>query len=184
MGKNGEKDAILSRCGENSKGKTLNEKQMFITEGTFSSSMDSGGRFQLPAALREVSAKVEGRFVMNMGMEQCITLYPMDEWLVYRQQLGSLNVFRPDQRALVRYFLSSATEVRVDAKNRLLVPKHLAQYAALDKEVLRVGMLHFLEIWNPDQYRQNMLQIPAKESAAVYELAEKIHAGWQKGGGE
>ena len=25
---------------------------------------------------------------------------------------------------------------------------------------------------------------PAKESAAVYELAEKIHAGWQKGGGE
>lgn len=157
---------------------------MFITEGTFSSSMDSGGRFQLPAALREVSATVEGRFVMNMGMEQCITLYPMDEWLVYRQQLGSLNVFRPDQRALVRYFLSSATEVRVDAKNRLLVPKHLAQYAALDKEVLLVGMLHFLEIWNPDQYRQNMLQIPAKESAAVYELAEKIHAGWQKGGGE
>ena len=121
---------------------------------------------------------------MNMGMEQCITLYPMDEWLVYRQQLGSLNVFRPDQRALVRYFLSSATEVRVDAKNRLLVPKQLAQYAALDKEVLLVGMLHFLEIWNPDQYRQNMLQIPAKESAAVYELAEKIHAGWQKGGDE
>ena len=157
---------------------------MLITEGTFNSSMDSGGRFQLPVALRPVSAQVEGRFVMNMGVEKCITLYPMDEWLVYRQQLSELNVFRPDQRALVRYFLSSATEVKVDSKNRILVPRHLSQYAGLEKEILVVGMLHFLEIWNPDRYSENMMQIPEQEKAAVYELADRLYAGRQKGGAE
>lgn len=157
---------------------------MLITEGTFDSSMDSGGRFQLPVALRPVSAQVEGRFVMNMGMEKCITLYPMDEWLVYRQQLSELNVFRPDQRALVRYFLSSATEVKADAKNRLLIPRHLAQHAGLEKDILVVGMLHFLEIWNPERYRENMSQIPMQEQAAVYELAERLHQSRQKGGAE
>ena len=157
---------------------------MFVTEGTFSSSVDSGGRFQFPAALRGVSAQVEGRFVMNMGTEKCITLYPMDEWLRYREELSRLNVFRPDQRALVRFFLSSATEVKVDSKNRILIPKHLAQYASLDKDILVVGMMHFFEIWNPELYNENMLQIPAVSSEAVNDFAEQIYASMQKGGKE
>jgi len=157
---------------------------MLITDGTFSSSIDSGGRFLLPVALRAVSERVEGRFVMNMGVEKCITLYPMDEWESYRRQLTGLNVFRPDQRALVRFFLSSATEVRADAKNRLLLPKHLMQYASLEKDILVVGMLHFLEIWNPTLYTENMMRIPAEASAAVYELAERVHEGMRKGGDE
>ncbi|MBO4282467.1 MAG: division/cell wall cluster transcriptional repressor MraZ [Bacteroidales bacterium] len=155
---------------------------MFITEGTFSSSLDSGGRFQFPASLRQLSAQAEGRFVMNMGLEKCITLYPMDEWQLYRQQLSQLNVFRPDQRALVRFFLSSATEVKVDSKNRILIPKHLVQYASLEKDLLIVGMMHFFEIWNPTLYAEDMLQIPTRESAAVYDLAERIHTDLRKGG--
>ena len=47
-----------------------------------------------------------------------------------------------------------------------------------------VGMLHFLEIWNPDRYLENMMQIPAQEQAAVYELAERLHQSRQKGGAE
>ena len=168
-------------------GKTIKKQKndgMLITEGSFSSSIDSGGRFQLPVALRQVSAQVEGRFVMNMGIEKCITLYPIDEWTVYRNQLAELNVFRPDQRALVRFFLSSATEVKADAKNRILGPKHLAQYACLEKEILVVGMLHFVEIWNPSLYTENMLKIPETESAAVYELADRLHQGRKEGGAE
>ena len=142
MGNFGKKWGFLCKSGLPFKKKIKNrDKNMLITEGTFNSSIDSGGRFQLPVALRPVSAQVEGRFVMNMGVEKCITLYPMDEWQVYRQQLGELNVFRPDQRALVRFFLSSATEVKADAKNRLLIPKHLVQYAGLEKDLLVVGML-------------------------------------------
>lgn len=157
---------------------------MFVTEGTFSSSVDSGGRFQFPAALKEVSAQVEGRFVMNMGTEKCITLYPMDEWLRYREELSKLNVFRPDQRALVRFFLSSATEVKVDSKNRILIPKHLAQYASLEKDILVVGMMHFFEIWNPVLYNENMLQFPAQSYEAVNDFAELIYTNMQKGGRE
>ena len=121
---------------------------------------------------------------MNMGTEKCITLYPMDEWLRYREELSKLNVFRPDQRALVRFFLSSATEVKVDSKNRILIPKHLAQYASLEKEILVVGMMHFFEIWNPVLYNENMLQFPAQSSEAVNDFAELIYTNMQKGGRE
>ena len=74
--------------------------------------------------------------------------------------------------------------MKVDSKNRILVPRHLSQYAGLEKEILVVGMLHFLEIWNPDRYSENLMQIPEQEKAAVYELADRLYAGRQKGGAE
>ena len=60
---------------------------MLITEGTFNSSIDSGGRFQLPVALRPVSAQVEGRFVMNMGVEN---VSPSTRWTNGRYTGSSL----------------------------------------------------------------------------------------------
>lgn len=151
---------------------------MFTVEGTFSSSIDSSGRLQFPSTLlKEVNPAAEGRFVMNRSTEKCVTLYPMDVWVEYRERLSKLNVFQPYMRQAVRYFMGSATEVRLDGKNRILIPKPLAQYAFLEKEVLVVGMPAFLELWNPELYEEAMQNFANQETSSLSEIANQIFGG-------
>lgn len=151
---------------------------MFTVEGTFSSSIDSSGRFQFPVQLlREVRPEAGGLFVMNRSTEKCITLYPMDVWKVYRERLSKVNVFQPAMRQAYRYFMGSATEVSLDKKNRMLIPKPLSQYAELDKELLIVCTPAFIELWNPVLYEVSLQQFAANDTEAMNEIANQIFGG-------
>lgn len=114
---------------------------------------------------------------MNRSTEKCITLYPMDVWKVYRERLNKLNVFDPEKRKAYRYFMGSATEVGLDKKNRMLIPKPLAQYAELEKELLVVSMPVFIELWNPVLYEAAMGSFREEDPASMKEVANQIFGG-------
>src|SRR5574337_1072223 len=50
-------------------------------KGRFSYSIDNKGRIALPAKLRKsVSPEANESFVLTRGFEQCLFVYPQDEW--------------------------------------------------------------------------------------------------------
>ncbi len=119
--------------------------------------LDDRGRFQLPADIfRELDERAHGRYVVNRSTDKCVTLYPGDVWDIVRAKLDKINVFDPKKRALVRYFVGSATEISLDGKNRLLIPKDLKEYACFEKEILAVRLNPFVELWNPTLYNKQM----------------------------
>ena len=148
---------------------------MFLQEGSSNSTMDGNGRFQLPATiLRKIPAGIEGRFVINRSSEKCLTLYPINIWNVYKERMSKLNSFNPQTRRAVRYFMGSATEIKLDSKNRLLIPQPLQAYAQLEKELLVVTMNTFIEVWNPKLYEEEMNNFAASQSDVVNEIANTI----------
>jgi MraZ protein len=70
--------------------------------------------------------------------------------------------------------MGSATEVYLDAKNRLLIPKPLSQYARLDRELLIVGMTTFIEIWNPELYEQELNRFSQENPEIINDIANQI----------
>ena len=148
---------------------------MFLQEGTSTGKMDSKGRFQLPMTiLREIPAKGDGRFVVNRGSEKCLTLYPINVWNHYKAKMSRLNSFKPEVRRAIRYFMGSASEIRLDSKNRLLLPQSLQEYAHLEKELLITTMNTYIEIWNPKLYNEEMNKFSEVESEIINEIADKI----------
>jgi len=151
MGKSGHK------CGNDAKTTEKRKKDMILQEGTTAGTMDSKGRFQLPTAiLREVPAACEGRFVINRGSEKCLRLYRITDWHKLKEKMNKMNTFKADVRKAVRYFMGSASEVRLDGKNRLLIPQPLQEYALLEKDLLITTMNTCIEIWNPKLYNEEM----------------------------
>ena len=150
-------------------------KQMFLQEGSSSSTIDSKGRFQLPASiLREIPTELEGRFVINRSSEKCLTLYPINVWNSYKAQLSKVNTFKPEMRRAVRYFMGSATEIKLDSKNRLLIPQPLQEYACLEKELLITTLNTFIEIWNPRLYNEEMNVFSETKPEIIDQLADII----------
>lgn len=135
--------------------------------GEYQHTIDPKGRLIVPAKLREGLGE---KFVATKGLDNCLFVYPMDEWKLLEQKLKSLPFTRADARSFVRFFFSGATECEVDKQGRILIPANLREYAKLDKDVVLLGVSSRVEIWSKDLWENYSRQ--AEES--YNEIAEKI----------
>lgn len=123
--------------------------------GEYEATLDSKGRFLLPAGLkRQIPEGESTRFVINRGFEKCLTLYPMQSWQPLYDQISTLNDFDPKVREFRRYFLNGAIMVEPDAAGRLLVPQNLKDYAGLGKDIVLAAAVNKIEIWDKDSYQK------------------------------
>ncbi len=124
-------------------------------KGSYDYSVDSKGRINIPARLRKyVSPEANDTFVITRGYEQCLFVYPLDEWNKLEQSIRELTTTNPQHRFFMRTLLERATECQVDAQSRIIIPKELLQFAGIENEVLILGVLEHMEVWNPKIYRE------------------------------
>lgn len=141
--------------------------------GQYKYSIDTKGRVSIPARLRKhVSADANDTFVITKGRDNCIDVYPLDEWNLLEEKLLKLNPFDPDDVKFIRMISQFATEMNLDAQARILIPQNLLEYSKIEKEVLVLGALKKIELWNPDIYENYI-----KQTEESYEqIAAKVMA--------
>ena len=123
--------------------------------GEFESTLDTKGRFLLPAGLKKQLPEGENtRFVINRGFEKCLTLYPRQSWEPLFAKLSTLNDFDPKVREFRRYFLNGATEVELDSAGRILLPPNLKEYAGLEKDIILASAVDKIEVWSTENYKK------------------------------
>ena len=109
---------------------------------------------------------------MTRGLSNCIDLYPLDEWQKIEESLLNLNTFQPDDARFIRMFVQFAAEDVMDGQSRIMIPSTLITYAKIEKEVLILGALKKIEVWNPKVYEDYLLQSPQ----TYEEIAAKVMA--------
>ncbi len=128
---------------------------MAILLGEYEATVDSKGRFLLPAALKkQLSEDDTIRFVINRGFESCLSMYPISSWQPLAEKINALNDFDPKVREFKRYFLNGATFVEPDSAGRILLPPALKEYAALKKDIVLASAGNRMEIWDSAKYKQ------------------------------
>lgn len=129
--------------------------------GQFTYSIDAKGRISIPAKLRkQISPEANDSFVMTRGVSLCIDIYPLNEWNLIEEKLLKLNQFQPDDVRFVRMFTQYAIEDTMDSQSRILIPQNLIDYAKIKKEVLILGVLKKIEVWDPKIYEDYLEQSP------------------------
>ncbi|TDH22992.1 division/cell wall cluster transcriptional repressor MraZ [Segetibacter sp. 3557_3] len=122
--------------------------------GEYEATIDSKGRFLLPAGFKKQLPEGENRFVISRGFEKCLTLYPQKSWEPLIAKISQLNDFDPKVREFRRQFLGGATEVELDTAGRMLLPATLKEFAGLSKDIILVAALDKIEIWDADKYKK------------------------------
>ncbi|UEG50302.1 division/cell wall cluster transcriptional repressor MraZ [Ferruginibacter lapsinanis] len=123
--------------------------------GEYEVTMDAKGRFLLPAGFKkQLPEDGANLFVINRGIEQCLSLYPIKSWEPIFENISKLNDFDPKVRDFRRYFLNGATQLELDSAGRLLIPKTLMEYAGLEKDVVLASAVDKIEIWDKSKYKQ------------------------------
>ena len=141
--------------------------------GQFSYSIDSKGRISIPAKLRkQVSPESNETFIITQGTAACIDIYPLDQWQLIEEKLLTLNPFDPKDAKFIRMISQYASEDKLDSQARISIPQILIDYAKIEKDVLILGALKKIEVWNPHVYKGYL-----EESTETYEqIAAKVMA--------
>jgi MraZ protein len=137
-------------------------------KGSYKYAVDEKGRVSIPARMRKyLSPEANETFVITRGTETCLFLFPLDEWEKLENRLKELNTFNPEHRFLIRVLLMWAVEVTLDNQSRIMIPRNLLEFAKIEKEVLMIGTLDKIEIWNPDIYEQYIASQPENYEKVV-----------------
>lgn len=127
-------------------------------QGASALTLDAKGRLSVPSKYRDaLQGQAEGRVTITKHPDGCLLLFPRPEWEVFRNKIAALPM---DAHWWRRIFLGNASDVDVDGAGRVLVSPELRTAAALDKEVMLLGMGSHFELWDAQTYA-------AKEQAAM-----------------
>lgn len=117
--------------------------------GEYKVTMDTKGRMILPAEYRKQLQEGDIQsFVVKRGMHNCLELYLQSQWAVMKDKLDAMNDFNPKVQQFKRLFLDGISIVELDSAGRMLVPKHLQDYAGLKKEISFWAQGKKVELWD------------------------------------
>ena len=117
--------------------------------GEYRHSLDHKNRILIPSRFREAIKEVYvERFYLTRGLEKCIFVFTEPDWNLFEQKLKSLPLTQSTSRNFSRMFFSGAFEAVSDKQGRIIIPQPLLGYAAIKKDVVLVGVLNRIEIWD------------------------------------
>lgn len=133
--------------------------------GQYNHTIDAKGRIFVPAKFREA---LGDQFIVTMGLDGCLFLYPTEAFQAFAQQLRTLPGTK-EARQIQRFFLSGASSLEPDKQGRILLPQAQREHAELEKDVIFVGVLDKIEIWSLKRWEENSFE-------NMDEAAEKMAA--------
>ena len=139
--------------------------------GSFEHSLDSKGRVSVPSKFRDIIAdRYDGRLVLAMDYDKCLTVYPLEEWEKLEEKIKTLSLVKQEVKDFRRFLLSSATECELDKQGRILLPSPHREHAGISKNVTFVGIIDKIEIWDVKTWEARNSQNGSKIGEALAAL--------------
>ena len=143
--------------------------------GKIDAKLDAKGRVFVPSVFRKVLSEEEReRVVVRMEAdEKYLLVYPESVWNRQVVELQSkLNEWDPEDQMLLMQFVGDAEVLDFDAQGRVLLPKRLQMRMGLENEIVFVGMVDRIAMWNKSVYEEQFA-VKAKLSERLKMLGSK-----------
>ena len=82
-------------------------------------------------------------------------MYTKEEWHNIEEKFLGISMTSKDARKFSRFFFAGAAALELDKQGRILLPPVLREYADLQKDVVLVGVLSRVEIWDKGRWLEN-----------------------------
>ena len=121
--------------------------------GQFDFSLDAKNRLSVPARFRPAFS---GGVVLSKYLEPCVALWSPEAFERWTESfLSRLSPVSREYRSLARYFNGGSWEATLDSAGRVTLNAPLLKHAGISKEVVVVGNLDHVEIWDRARWQQD-----------------------------
>jgi MraZ protein len=135
-----------------------------MLRGNYPARIDSKGRLKVPTAFRRYLEEKHGSAVYLTSLTgECVRIYPMPEWEAIEQRLSLLPSMDPARRKFLDRTNYYGQQSSMDSQGRVLIHPLLRKSAAVVGDVVVLGYLSYLEVWELEKFRQHLLSDPYTE---------------------
>src|SRR5712671_3289953 len=144
-----------------------------MLRGNYTARIDSKGRLKVPTLFRRyVEDKYGSGFYLTSLIGDCVRIYPMPEWEAIEQRLSLLPSMDPARRKFLDRTNYYGQQAEMDNQGRVLIHPLLRNSASVIGEVVVLGYLNHMEVWEHEKFQQRLLSEPytAEDEATMARL--------------
>jgi MraZ protein len=90
----------------------------------------------------------------GVGKERCLYVFPQAEFEAFAAKLHSQPLTARPTRDFARMFVAGASSETADSQGRVVIPQPLREYAGLTRDVVVVGQLSRVELWDKAEWER------------------------------
>lgn len=136
-----------------------------MLRGNHPATVDAKFRLKVPTAFRSfILEHWGGDLFITSFTGQNVLAYPLAEWTEIEARLERIPTMNPARQKLlsrVNYYGAMAS---MDKQGRVLLPQLVRESAAVDGEVVVMGQMNHLEIWNHEVFRRRLDSAPLTDA--------------------
>ena len=125
--------------------------------GQYEHTLDAKNRLTIPAKFR---AQLSEGVVLAKEQETCLAIRPASAWRRFTDEMRGLGtMWNQDYRDFQRRYTAGAFDAQLDAAGRIMLPQALIDKAELSREVVLIGNLDSIEVWDRARWRAEEVRL-------------------------
>lgn len=117
--------------------------------GEYKSTIGDKKRVSLPKKFRE---QLGEEIILTRGYEDSLILVNKGMWERIAKDVIGGSFINKNVRDTSRFLIGGAIEISIDKLGRFLIPESLFQHAELKKEVVFLGLINWIEVWDKEKW--------------------------------
>src|SRR5580692_9573712 len=125
-----------------------------MLRGNQTATVDEKGRLKIPTAFRaEIETTYESsEYYVSSLSGDSVLIYPLSVWQEIEDRLAKLPAMHPTKSKFLDRTNYYGQVAATDKSGRILIPTLLRTTAKMDGEVVVLGSLDHLEVWNHERF--------------------------------
>lgn len=116
--------------------------------------VDAKGRLKIPADFLPELRKQGDEFYVTSESGTFVKIYPLKVWEEIEAKLGRLPSHNPTKQKFLALTSYYGQVTRLDGQGRILIPPVLREAAQMTGEVVVLGSLDHLSVWNHARFQE------------------------------
>ena len=135
--------------------------------GEFETKLTDKNRLAIPKKIRD---EMKEGLIIARGYEGCLILLDNKRWKLLETVISKEPILNLSIRDTKRFLLGGASELELDNQGRFVLANNLKDYAEINEEIVFIGLIDWVEIWNKEKWQEKLKELSKNAS----DIADKL----------
>lgn len=132
-----------------------------MLRGNQPATVDGKGRIRIPTSFRSYVRERWGDDLFLTSLDgNNVLVYPVPVWSQVEERLDQVPAMNPARQKFMKRVNYYGHATSMDKQGRVLVPPLLRESATMEGEVVVMGQIDHLEVWNHELFRSRLEDEP------------------------